>query len=170
MFYTVPSRLIGHSLGVRIHDDRLELYLGTVRQLTLPRKRKGPPAKAVHVVNYRHVIHSLKTKPMALMRLVYGGELFPRQEYRRCFEAAMKAQGERAACRLTVGLLALAHEEGCEAALAAQIDACLQAGSLPEVDRLRARFAPQLAVMPTVSVARAPLSGYGDLLDMAAAS
>ena len=170
VFYTVPSRLIGHSLGVRIHDDRLELYLGTVRQLTLPRKRKGPPAKAVHVVNYRHVIHSLKTKPMALMRLVYGGELFPRQEYRRCFEAAMKAQGERAACRLTVGLLALAHEEGCEAALAAQIDACLQAGSLPEVDRLRARFAPQLAVMPTVSVARAPLSGYGDLLDMAAAS
>ena len=119
VFYTVPSRLIGHQLGVRIHDDRLELYLGTVRQLTLPRKRKGSSAKAVHVVNYRHVIHSLKTKPMALMRLVYRDALFPRQEYRRCFEAA----------------------------LAAQIDACLQQGRLPEVDRLRARFAPEVAAM-----------------------
>ncbi len=45
------------------------------------------------MVNYRHVIHSLKTKPMALMRLVYRDELFPRGAYRRCFEAAMKAQG-----------------------------------------------------------------------------
>ena len=41
VFYTVPLLLIGHLLGVRIHDDRPEPCPGTVRQLTLPRKRKG---------------------------------------------------------------------------------------------------------------------------------
>ena len=28
VFYTVPSRLIGHRLRLRIHDDRIEAYLG----------------------------------------------------------------------------------------------------------------------------------------------
>ncbi|MCK1530836.1 hypothetical protein IVB15_24785 [Bradyrhizobium sp. 182] len=31
VFYTVPSRLIGHRLRVRIFDDRLECFLGVTR-------------------------------------------------------------------------------------------------------------------------------------------
>ncbi len=135
VFYTVPSRLIGHRLGVRIHDDRLALCPGTVHQLTVPRKRKGPPAKAVHVANHRHVIHSPKTGPMALTGLVCSGELFPRQAFRRCFEMAMKAEGERAAF--------------------------LQAVKLPVPDRLRARIAPAAGVMPAAGVTRAVLPGHG---------
>jgi len=30
VFYTVPSRLVGHRLRLRIHDDRIEAYLGGV--------------------------------------------------------------------------------------------------------------------------------------------
>ncbi len=100
VFYTVPSQLIGHRLGVRLYDDRLELYVGAVHHLNLPRKYKGASTKAVHVVNYRHVIHSLKAKPMALLNLVYRDELFPREAYRRCFETALSQLDERAACRL----------------------------------------------------------------------
>ena len=170
VFYTVPSRLIGRRLGVRLYDDRLELYVGTVHHLTLPRKHKGASTKAVHVVNYRHVIHSLKTKPMALMNLVYRDELFPRDAYRRCFETAVARLGERAGCRLAVKLLALAHEENCEAALAAEIDGRLAAGKLPDLDALKARFAPEPGAMPEVHVIRAPLAGYGDLLRMGGAS
>ena len=90
--------------------------------------------------------------------------------YRRCFEAALSKAGERAACRLTVRLLALAHEESCEAALAAEIDVCLAAGKLPDLDRLKVRFAPEPGAMPEVCVIRAPLAGYGDLLRMGGAS
>ena len=28
VLYTVPSRLIGHRLKVRVHDDRIEVFLG----------------------------------------------------------------------------------------------------------------------------------------------
>ena len=94
MFYTVPSRLIGHRLGVRLYDDRLELFLSGTHHLTLPRGRPGKTGR-VHVVNYRHVIHSLKRKPMALKNLVYRDALFPHEAYRR----SGGAQEGRAATR-----------------------------------------------------------------------
>ena len=72
VFYTVPSRLVGHRLRARIYDDRLECFLGGTPLLTLRRGR--PPqtsGKHGHVVDYRHVIHALRRKPMALLNLVY---------------------------------------------------------------------------------------------------
>ena len=77
VFYSVPSRLIGHRLRVRLYDDRLEVYLGGTHQLTQPRGRAHPNGKHGHVVDYRHVIHSLRRKPMALMGLVYAISSFP---------------------------------------------------------------------------------------------
>ena len=39
VFYTVPSRLIGHRLRVRLYDDRLDLFIGATSLMTLPRGR-----------------------------------------------------------------------------------------------------------------------------------
>ena len=170
MFYTVPSRLIGHRVGVRLYDDRLELFLSGTHHLTLPRGRAGKTGPNAHVVNYRHVIHSLKRKPMALLNLVYRDALFPRETYRRCFESALERLTEREACRLTVTLLALAHEENCEAELAAEIDSTLRAGRLPAPDDLKAGFAPDPSQMPSIDIARPHLAGYGTLLSVGGAS
>ena len=163
VFYTVPSRLIGHRLGVRVFDDRLELFLGDQPHLTLPRGRRRSASRAGYVVNYRHVIHSLKRKPMALLRSVYRDELFPREAYRRCFERALERGDERAACRRAVRLLALAHEANCEAELAQAIEEDLRAGKLPDAKLLEDRFAPRCGTMPAVGVAPAELSGYAGL-------
>ena len=170
VFYTVPSRLIGHRLGVRLYDDRLELFLSGTHHLTVPRGRAGATGPHAHVVNYRHIIHSLKKKPMALKNLVYRDALFPREAYRRCFERALERLTEREACRLTVTLLALAHEENCEAELAAEIDRALKAGRLPDPADLKARFAPDPAEMPRIVIARPHLAGYGSLLAVGGAS
>ena len=170
VFYTVPSRLIGHRLGVRLYDDRLELFLSGTRHLTLPRGRPSKTGTHVHIVNYRHVIHSLKRKPMALLNLVYRDALFPRDAYRRCFEAALERLTEREACRLAVTLLALAHEENCEAELAAEIDSVLDKGRLPAPNDLKARFAPDPSQMPRIEIARPYLAGYGALLSVGGAS
>jgi len=37
VFYSVPSRLIGHRLNVHLYDDRLDCFLGSTRLLTLRR-------------------------------------------------------------------------------------------------------------------------------------
>ena len=164
VFYTVPSRLIGHRLRVRLHDDRLDLYLGATHLVTLPRGRGYGDRRRGHVVDYRHVIHALRRKPMALPGLVYRDQLFPREAYRRLYEAAMAALPEKLACRLTVDILALAHERGCEAELAAVIAEQLDAGALPEMAMLRARFSPDPAALPDITVPITPLSDYNALL------
>jgi hypothetical protein len=56
VFYTVPSRLVGYCLRVRLYDDRLDVFIGGTHLMTLVRGRAHPSGKHGHVVNYRHVI------------------------------------------------------------------------------------------------------------------
>lgn len=163
VFYSVPSRLVGHRLRVRLFDDRLEVFLGSSHQFTLARGRAHPDGRHGHVVDYRHVIHSLRRKPMALLGLVYRDTLFPRAPYARAFEALRAALPDRMACHITVELLALAHERACEAELADALAADLDAGRLPDIATLRMRFAPDAAALPEVTVLRPPLGDYEDL-------
>ena len=130
VFYTAPSRLIGHRLRVHLYDDRLECFLGSTPMMTLSRGRPvNPSGKRGHVVDYRHVIHALRKKPMALLNLVYRDQLFPRRAYARAFEALLAKESDKRACRIMVELLALAHDRACEAELA-------------QVDRRRTRCRP----------------------------
>jgi hypothetical protein len=99
VFYTVPSRLIGHRVRVRLYDDRLELLLGATLLMTLQRGRSGANGKHGHVVDYHHVIHALRRKPMALLSLVYRDQLFPRTAYRLMFDFLRQELPERAACK-----------------------------------------------------------------------
>ncbi len=100
----IPSRLIGHKLLVRLYDDRLDIFQGGPHLLTLPRGRSRPNGKHGHVVDYRHVIHSLRRKPMALLNPVYRDQLLPRRAYARAFDALLAQAGEKAACRMMVSL------------------------------------------------------------------
>ena len=163
VFYTVPSRLIGHWLTVRLYDDRLVCLLGSSEVATLRRGRSPDHSKHARVVDYRHVIHALRRKPMALLNLVYRDQLFPRAAYARAFEALLEGVGEKHACRTMVGLLALAHDRACEAELAAAIEVDLDAGRLPDLAPLRERFMPDAASIPTVVVELASLDAYDEL-------
>jgi hypothetical protein len=161
VFYTVPSRLIGHRLRVRLYDDRLDVFIGGTHLMTLPR---GRPSSSDQVVNYRHVIHSLRRKPMALLNLVYRDRLFPREAYRRTFDHLIERLSERQACRIMVELLAIAHERGCESELADELSACREARQLPDIATIRARFAPDPAKLPNIVVNFAPLDAYEALI------
>ena len=167
VFYTVPSRLIGHRLRVRLYDDRLDLFIGGTHLMTLTRGRAHASGKHGHVVNYRHVIASLRRKPMALLNLVYRNQLFPREAYRRTFDVLVERLPEKKACRVMVDLLALAHDRGCEAELAGLLAADLDAGQLPDMAILHQRFAPDPALLPNVVVRLLPLNAYEGLIDNA---
>ncbi len=170
VFYTVPSRLIGFRLRVRLYDDRLECFVGHSPMLIL---RRGRPSEGRHghVVDYRHVIHSLRRKPMALLNLVYRDALFPRDAYRLAWKRLLATGDPRAACKAMVALLALAHERSCEAELAAALIEQMQdtgvdgkaAGTI-DVAALRERFAPRPEIMPEVVVKLPPVASYDALL------
>jgi hypothetical protein len=164
VFYTVPSRLIGYRLKLRIYDDRLECFLGQSRVLILPRGRAPGDGRRTQVVDYRHIIHSLRCKPMALLNLVYRDALFPRPAYRDAWERLFARGDARAACRTMVGLLALAHDRGCEAELAAALTEQLEDGGLPDLTALRARFAPIATAVPDIIVTLPQIASYDVLL------
>ena len=148
---------------MRLYDDRLECFLGSTPLMTLRRGRPHSDRKHGHVVDYRHVIHALRRKPMALLNLVYREQLFPRRAYQRAFEALLASDTEKRACCTMGGLLALAHDRACEAELAQAIEAELDAGRLLDLDSLGRRFAPDPAAFPDITVVLVPLHLYDEL-------
>src|SRR5208282_2105439 len=119
VFYTVPSRLIGYRLNRRIYDHRLDGFLGRSRVPTLPRGRAPSDGRRIQVVDYRHIIHGLRCKPieprsgsmlhpavsvLALLHLVYREARFPGPAYRAARERRIEARDARLAGRTMVGL------------------------------------------------------------------
>jgi hypothetical protein len=170
VFYTVPSRLIGYRLNLRIYDDRLDCFVGQSLVLTLPRGHTPRDGRRIQVVDYRHIIHSLRRKPMALLHLVYRDALFPRPAYRAAWERLIEVREARIACRTMVELLALAHDRGCEADLAGALVEQLADGGVPDLVRLRARFAPATTQLPAVVVDLPSIASYDALLPAMAAT
>lgn len=95
-----------------------------------------------HSIDYHHLIGTLRRKPQALRYLVYREALFPHAAYARAWTALDEALPPRDACRTMVRLLALASSgQPCEIALAARLDAILDAGRLPDLAILEREFA-----------------------------
>jgi hypothetical protein len=89
--YSVPSRLIGHSVEVRQHPAVVEVWHGGHLVETMPRLRGRE-----HRIDYRHIIGSLVRKPGAFARYRYREELFPSLTFRRAYDALADTHGERA--------------------------------------------------------------------------
>ena len=163
ILYTVPSRLIGCTLEIHIYDDRLEAFLGPTLVATLVRLRVKAPERG-HQIDYHHVIGTLRRKPQALRYLIYRDALFPRPAYARAWAALDAGLPPKQACRDMVGLLDLAANGACEAALAERLDAILDAGALPDVGALKADFAPTIKPPADVSIPPPDLAAYNTLL------
>lgn len=166
VFYSAPSRLIGQRLRVHVYDDRIEAYLGATHVVSHPRLHGYKGGKRVHCINYHHVIHALRRKPQALAASVYRAEIFPRSEYAQAWDRLCEALPRKKACQRMVDLLGLAHDETCEADLAALIARDLAAGKLPDARGLRQHLTlprPQLPKDRTVRLTN--LSRFDALLE-----
>ena len=81
--YSVPSRLIGEWVRVRIYEDRLEVDFAGNAQLRCERLR----GRQQNRIDYRHIIWSMIRKPGAFARYVYREEMFPTLGFRRAYDA-----------------------------------------------------------------------------------
>ena len=80
------------------------------------------------------------------------------------WDAAMAALPEKTACKLTVDILTLAHDRGCEVELATLIAELLAEGVLPDMADLREHFSPDPATLPNITVLISPVSDDNALL------
>lgn len=81
--YSVPSRLIGEWVRVRIFEDRLVVRYAGKDELACERLR----GRNLRQIDYRHVIWSLVRKPGGFARYVYREEMFPSVIFRRAYDA-----------------------------------------------------------------------------------
>ncbi len=151
VFYTVPSRLIGHQLRVRLYDDRLDVFVGGTHLVTLPRGRPHPNGKHDQVVDYRHVIHSLRRKPMALLNL---------EPSIACANGCRtgKPAGSWSICSHWPMSAAARPNSPISSRPS------LMPAGLPDLNRLRAYFSPDPACVPHVVVQLALLATYECLI------
>ena len=163
--YSVPSRLAGHRLKVRLYSAHLEAWLGGVKVYECERVRASAEERHPRRIDWRHMLPSLKRKPGAFARWVLRDAMFPRSEYAQTWERIRERLPERAACRLIVELLDLADRANVVVELAGVLAALHERGELPEIEALRMRFAPRLALMPTVQVVLPAVAVYDVLID-----
>lgn len=90
--YSVPSRLIGATLRVRIRSESLTLYHGASEVLELPRIT----GRNQHRIDYRHLIWSLVRKPGAFANYCYREELFPTTMFRVAYDILTESKPSRA--------------------------------------------------------------------------
>jgi hypothetical protein len=157
--YSVPSRLEGEIVRVRIFDRRLEVSYGGKHQLTVERL----PGRNGHYINYRHIIWSLIRKPGAFERYRYREDLFPSLTFRRAYDALCESRESRKADVEYVRLLHLAAstmEEDVEQAL----KLLLEAGADPTAEHARQLVSPEQPEVPEIAAGVVDLAEYDELL------
>ncbi len=157
--YSVPSRLIGGSVLVRVHAETLALYHGTSHLLTLPRLLGQHQQR----IDYRHLSWSLVRKPGAFAQYRYRDELFPTLAFRQAYDALQRANAARAD-REYVRLLHLAASTS-EPEVEAALSLLREQGLPPTFDVVRELVQPAAAVaVPALTPAVLDLGIYDQLL------
>ncbi len=147
--YSVPSRLIGTTLLVRVRAEHLEGYLGSKQVVTLPRLH----GRAHHAINYHHIIWSLVRKPGAFAAYRYRDDLYPTLVFRRAYDRLVNSIPARAD-REYVRVLHLAATLS-EADVATALLLLEEAHQVPTADAVRDLIRPiavQQVALPPVNL------------------
>jgi hypothetical protein len=104
--YSVPSRLIGEDIEVRLFSEYLDVWYAQKHMVRVPRLR----GDGKHFINYRHIIDSLVRKPGAFENYRYRDDLFPTSRFRRAYDYLQKTDRLRAS-KEYVNILKLAATE-----------------------------------------------------------
>lgn len=162
--YSVPSRLIGEKVRVRVFDDRLEVYWAGALQT----KRERVRGKAASCVAWRDVIGWLVKKPGAFRRYRYRDALFPGEVFRRAYERLDETLSTWAADMNYLQVLLLARETGVEDVERA-LGALEAAGEPARFERVVALSGRERPERPEVDVGQVELTIYDGLTPEASA-
>ena len=163
--YSVPSRLMGERLQLRLYHDKLMLYVGQSHTVTLTRIYPQPGEIRARQIDYKHVIRTLASKPQAFRYSSLRENLLPNDTYRQLWQCADQHLEKREACKWIVTVLRLAFEYDCEADLGEGLLADALRGEFLSIKAIQQRFLNDQAVdMSSLQTVQHPLSSYDDLL------
>lgn len=161
--YSVPSRLIGEKVQVRLYAEHLEVWYAQ-RLLERMERLRGENR---HKINYRHIIDWLVRKPGAFANFKYRDDMFPTSRFRMAYDAlreSMPARAEREYLRI-LHLAARQSESGVDDALRLLLgsEEPLSAEKVESICSSGMRVPPVTDVM----IRMVELSAYDELLEVA---
>lgn len=162
--YTVPSRLIGESVQIRLHHDKLVLFVGQQPALTLPRVYPKPGENRARSVNYQHVIRSLASKPQAFRYSQLRDDLLPDDNYRELWQLADDHLEPREACKWIVTTLRLAFEYDDEQSLGEDLLIEARNGRFASITEIQSRYLRGNPDLEFLASSQHTLVSYDDLL------
>lgn len=159
--YSVPSRLIGETVRVRLYEDRLEVYFKGTLQQTMERMS----GRAGHRIEYRHIIESLIRKPGGFERYRYRDDLFPTARFRAAYEVLCAAPHKDISTDLNYLKLLQLAAMTMECDVDAALELLLSAGEVPTAEAVKSLVKPRTLEKPVdMPEYEVDLSGYDKLL------
>jgi hypothetical protein len=157
--YSVPSRLIGEWVRVRIFEDKIEVRYADEIQLACERLM----GRNRHRIDYHHVIWSLVRKPGAFARYVYRDEMFPQLVFRKAYDAICEV---RAGTRGDLEYLRILHlaASTMESDVAAALALLLGAGKTITAEAVKELISSSTIEVPALAPATVDLAEYDTLL------
>lgn len=156
--YSVDSRLIGETVEVRLHHGRLDVLYGQRVVDSMPRLR----GEGKHLIQYRHVIHSLVRKPGAFARYRYREDLFPGLLFRAAYDE-LRRECPATADRQYLHILLMAARRG-ERLVEGALKLLVESGRAIREDAVRELLAEESPPAWSVSVAPVDVAVYDSLL------
>jgi hypothetical protein len=102
--YSVPPTLIGRQVTVRLHHDRLVVFLGSDWVCQLPRAYGALGEKRAWCIDLEHLIDGLRAQPRALLHCRYQRHLFPDQRWWDFWQQLLAGGDRDGAARLMMDL------------------------------------------------------------------
>lgn len=158
--YSVPSRLKGEKVKVRVYENRLEVSYKDIHQFTVERLTGRGNAK----INYRHIIASLVRKPGAFARYRYRTQLFPTFIFRRAYDALCSRFVSYRADLEYLRILKLAADT-MEAEVEAALELVLEERVDFDADTVRDLVKQEVLRIPELSSYEVSLEEYDALLE-----
>jgi len=157
--YSVPSRLIGEWVRVRIFEDKIEVRYADEIQLACERLM----GRNRHRIDYHHVIWSLVRKPGAFARYVYRDEMFPQLVFRKAYDAIQEV---RAGTRGDLEYLRILHlaASTMEADVATALGLLLGGDKTITAEAVKELISSSTIEVPALAPATIDLAEYDTLL------
>ncbi len=161
--YSVPSRLVGQLLRVRLWDSS-GLLRWQQQGHELPRVRPEKGKTRARRIDFRHVIDSLAKKPGAFCHATLRNDILPDDEWRRLWRRLCNHLEPDMAGRLMVHALKLAAGYDDISVVAKGMEQMLNTPGNLDLHRLMRFLGIQEKALPIVSVVQHNLSSYEQLL------
>jgi len=157
--YSVPSRLIGTQVEVRVYEERIEVRSAGQLQLVCERLLGSKQAK----IDYRHLIHSLIQKPGALERYRHREALFPSLIFRQAHDALHEELKSWSADLQYLRILGLAAESF-ESEIELALKLILEEGRAPRFEEVKGLVRLDEHEVPKQAIPEVNLAAYDRLL------